>query len=253
MRLEFSHLTRFTYATPVTSSHKLLRLTPRAFGKQRVLSSGIEIRPTPTGATERRDVYGNTLTEVFVEEAHRELSVHALAEVDVSPARNTDSERSPPWDELAARLQAPWSEGAWDAVPYCFPSPRVALDGARDFAAPVFEPGAPLLRMAAALATRICSELEYRRGVTDVCTPVADVLDAGRGVCQDFTHLAIACLRSYGLPARYVSGYLLTDRDGSGTGQAGGDGSGTGLTGGDASHACGAPSSAGWISTRPTT
>ena len=244
MRLQFSHLTRFTYTKPVTSSHKLLRLTPRAYDRQRVHASGIETAPAPAGTRVRRDAYGNTLTEVFVEEEHRELSVHALAEVDVSPAHTTDSDRSPPWDELAVRLQAPWNENAWEAIPFCFPSPRVALDGARDFAAPVFEPGAPLLRTAAALATRICSELEYQGGVTDVHTPVADVLKAGRGVCQDFTHLAIACLRAYGLPARYVSGYLLTDRDGAGTG----------LTGGDASHAwfsvwC---SEFGWVDFDPT-
>ena len=244
MRLEFSHLTRFTYSSPVTSSHKLLRLTPRAFASQRVLSSCIEVMPAPTSTATRRDAHGNTLTEVLLQEDHRELSIHALAEVEVTPARNVDANRSPPWDELAERLHAPWDDGAWDAVPFCFPSPRITLDGAREFAAPIFQPGTPLLHAAAALASRICSELEYRGGVTDVYTPVADVLRAGRGVCQDFAHLAIACLRAYGLPARYVSGYLLTDRDGSGTG----------LTGGNASHAwfsvwC---SEFGWVDFDPT-
>ena len=225
MRLKCSHLTRFAYTSTVTRSHQLLRLTPRALPGQRVLSSSIEVTPAPTGTATRRDAHGNTLTEIFLEEDHRELSIHALAEVDVEPDARIDADRSPPWNELAARLHAPWNDDAWNAAPFCFPSPRVAIEGAREFAAPVFEPGTPLLRAASALASRICSELEYRSGVTHVHTPVMDVLGTGKGVCQDFTHLAIACLRAYGLPARYVSGYLLTDRGGAG------------LTGGDASHA----------------
>ena len=128
MRLEFSHLTRFTYSSPVTSSHKLLRLTPRAFASQRVLSSGIEVMPAPTSTATRRDAHGNTLTEVFLQKDHRELSIHALAEVDVTPAGNIDANRSPAWDELAARLHTPWDDGAWDAVPFCF---RVAPHHAR--------------------------------------------------------------------------------------------------------------------------
>ncbi len=253
-RLRLSHLTRFEYATPVTHSHKLLRLTPRTLDRQRVHSSDIEIVPAPTVATECKDAYGNTLTEVFVDEEHRALSIHAVAEVDVSPTTPVDWDRSPPWDELAARMQVPWNNGAWEAVPFCFPSPRVALDGARDFAAPVFPPGTPVLQAAAALATRICSEIEYRGGVTDVLTSVADVLEAGQGVCQDFAHLAIACLRAHGLPARYVSGYVLTARDGGEHILNDRDGAEPGLTGGDASHAwfsvwC---PTFGWVDIDPT-
>ncbi len=227
MRLKCSHHTRFRYAEPVTDSHKLLRLTPRAFAGQQVLASRIDVQPAPDSTATRPDAHGNTLTEIVVRQHHRELTILAEAEVDVLPAVPIDFDRSPPWDRLAASLRAPSGEPAWEAVPFCFPSPRIALDGAREFARPVFAPGTPLLRVATALAARIHGELDYQGGVTDIDTPVAEVLRKQQGVCQDFTHLAIACLRAFGLPARYVSGYLLTDRHGDGAG----------LTGGDASHA----------------
>ena len=209
MRLQCSHLTRFKYEWPVTRSHQWLRLSPRSLAHQRILSAAIDISPAPVSTATHLDAYGNTVTEVIVAEDHRELSILAHAEVDVSPAADFAPEQSPPWDRLAADLQSPWNDHARKAVPFCFPSPRIALDGARAFAAPVFEPGAPLLSVAAALANRIYSELDYQIGATKVDTPVADVLHSGKGVCQDFAHLAIACLRAFGLPARYVSGYVL--------------------------------------------
>lgn len=225
MRLSLSHLTRFKYAKPVAISHQLLRLTPRVFERQQVLSAAIDVTPAPHSTSSRRDAWGNALTEIFVHEDHAELGIQARAEVQVTPPRSIVAEQSPAWEEVAAALRAPGDDHAWDAAQFCFPSPLVAPAGAREFAAAVFTPGEPLFKAVQALSGKIFSEFEYQGGVTDVHTPVSDVLSAGKGVCQDFAHLAIACLRVFGLPARYVSGYLLTMRDGAQTGLAGGDAS----------------------------
>lgn len=224
-RLHLSHRTGFRYARPVSISHQLLRLTPRSFERQQVLSASIEVSPSPESTSWRTDAYGNRLTEIFVQSDHDELRIRAEAQVELLPARSILLDLSPAWEHVAAALQCPATEGAWEAVPFCYPSPQVAPAPALEFAAPLFPPGRPLLAATHALCEAIFSEFEYQGGITDVYTPIAEVLSARKGVCQDFAHLAIACLRAHGLPARYVSGYLHNRRDGAQ------------LAGADASHA----------------
>jgi transglutaminase-like putative cysteine protease len=227
MRLTLSHQTHYTYARPVSISHQLLRLTPRDLPRQQLLSHEIHVSPEPEATTTRQDSFGNELTEIFIQDYHKELIINAHAIVEIAPPAEFLFDLSPAWERAAEALQSPTHDGAFDAAAFGYPSPRIELAGARAFAETVFTPGKPLLRAALDLTEKIHAEFDYQGGVTDVHTPVPDVLAAGKGVCQDFAHVAIACLRTFGLPARYVSGYLLTNSEPNVTA----------LVGADASHA----------------
>ncbi|MEM1231163.1 MAG: transglutaminase family protein [Pseudomonadota bacterium] len=210
MRYLIEHLTEFRYTSPVASSRQRLHLTPRSFDRQKVLRSTIECEPGADSTTEGSDYFGNAVVDLAIRSEHRKLAITARSRVDVQDQANILLDLSPAWDSVAAALQAPGSPAQWDASRFCFPSPWVVLDGVHRYAAMTLTPGKPLLRAAMELTERIYREFEYKGGVTDVYTPVASVLKARQGVCQDFAHLAIAVLRACGLPARYVSGYLET-------------------------------------------
>jgi transglutaminase-like putative cysteine protease len=227
MRYQIVHKTQYQYAHPVDTSYQHLHLTPRTFSKQRVLDAQLLVDPTPVSFEQREDYFGNLVTDIVIRSRHQSLNItsHSQVEVKADPAILLDL--SPPWEQAAAAVRVPQSEDAWDAARFCFASPQLTLDAAYHYALTSVLPGAPLLRAVEALTDRIHREFEYRGGVTDVFTPVPEVLAARTGVCQDFAHLAIACLRSLGLPARYVSGYLMNQPE---QGQIR-------LTGADASHA----------------
>lgn len=227
MDYQLTHTTHYHYAHPVGTSHQLLHLTPRQFERQRVLTSSIRIEPEPISLQQRDDYFGNTVTDLVIRDQHSELKIVSEARVAVQADQNILLDLSPPWEQVLEVVRIPTSQDAWDAARFCFPSPHISLEHAREYLAPMLKPGKPLLRLAMELTQRIYEEFDYKGGVTDVYTPVPAVLKARKGVCQDFAHLAIACLRSFGLSARYVSGYLLT-RPRSGE---------THLTGADASHA----------------
>jgi len=226
MDYRITHRTSFSYAHPVATSYQLLHLTPRSFTKQQVLSADLQVEPAPGSTRQRQDYFGNTVTDLVIRKRHAALNITASAQVRVNRDETILLDLSPPWEQVVERLRAPDAQ-AWDAARFCFPSAQVDLAAARSYGAASFEPGRPLLRAAMSLTERIYREFDYQGGVTDVYTPVPDVLKARAGVCQDFAHVAIACLRAFGLPARYVSGYLLTQPP---EGQAR-------LTGADASHA----------------
>lgn len=245
MIYDIQHVTTFEYTQPVSVSHQLLHLTPRAHGRQRVLRSDLSIDPAPANEFRRHDFFGNEVVYVTVQEPHERLVVHASSRVEVAPANLPMLDFGPTWEEVAAALCAPRAQDAIAASQFCFASPYIDLpDGVHDYVAEVFVPGARLLPALVELNARIHADFAYEGGVTDVWTPVGEILARRRGVCQDFAHFAIACLRSLGLAARYVSGYLLT-RPPEGRER---------LVGADASHAwlsawC---PHAGWIDLDPT-
>ncbi len=227
MEYRIRHSTHYRYDQPVGSSYQSLHLTPRQSERQSVARASIQVSPTPLSQEVRLDFFGNPVTDVFLRDPHDELLILAEASVTVWANETVLLDLSPSWEQTAALARAAASPEAMEAGRFCFPSPHITLDGARAYAASLMTPGKPLLRLAMELTERIHSDFEYRGGVTDVYTPVPDVLDARAGVCQDFAHLGIACLRAWGLPARYVSGYLLNQpADGQPR-----------LTGADASHA----------------
>lgn len=227
MEYQLTHTTHYRYAHPVGTSHQLLHLTPRQFARQQVYNNRISIQPAPASQQQRKDYFGNSVTDMVIRDQHTELLINSHARVNVQADQDILLDLSPPWQQVADIVRIPTSQESWDAARFCFPSTQITLGEARSYAAPLFVPGKPLLRLAMELTEQIYHEFEYQGGVTDVYTPVPTVLQARTGVCQDFAHLAIACLRAFGLSARYVSGYLLNQPQQTQTH----------LTGADASHA----------------
>lgn len=207
---EITHRTRYTYSDDVTSSYGRGFLTPRDSGRQRCVAHELTIEPEAADRSTSRDGWGNISSYFHVTERHRELIVtsHSIVDVDPPPAELYASGSAlAPWE--IARPVGPDGALAYEFVLDL--RPGEITDGVRDYAAPSFESGRPLIDVLRDLNARINSDFTYRSGSTTVSTGVAEVLAAGEGVCQDFARLAIACLRANGLAASYVSGYLATD------------------------------------------
>jgi transglutaminase-like putative cysteine protease len=162
--------------------------------------------------TEQLDCFGNHATYFTVEEPHDRLTVRASSRMEVLPTTPPDGAASLPWERAREFLQGDRSPRGLEACQFVFDSPYVmaAAELVR-YAAPSFTPGRPLLEAALDLMHRIYADFLYDPTATTITTPLREVLDQRRGVCQDFAHLEIGCLRSLGLSARYVSGYLRTE------------------------------------------
>ncbi len=210
MQYRISHKTTVSYSQSVRHSRQLLHLTPRNTDSQRVLQWEIKTQPAPSYRQERDDYFGNRCVDLQLAESHRELQIHCQSKVDVAERQDILLDLSPNWEFVSQQLAHASNADAWDAAQYSFPSTWINTADAVELAAALFTPGKPLLRGAMDLTEYIFKNFQYRGGVTDVYTPVADVISKKQGVCQDFAHLAIACLRAKGLAARYVSGYILT-------------------------------------------
>lgn len=191
MKFRIVHKTDYLYSGLVSLCQNEARLTPRQLEKQAVASSGIAVDTAPTSFRERKDFFGNAVFYFSLEYPHENLSVTATSEVAVDAAKSIlpDFDQSLPWEDARAQLRT-----AIDPLSLC----------ARQF---VME--SP---MAAAwdLTQRIHGEFDFVSGFTTIATPLSEVLAHRKGVCQDFAHLAIGCLRSMGLSARYMSGYIET-------------------------------------------
>jgi len=229
VRLHVVHDTTYTYESRVDGGYHAAHLAPLATARQQVLDSAIDIAPRPSHTAATRDAFGNTLTSFALYAPHDALKVRATSTVRIAaPTPGVARERSTRWEEVAAlcryRLGAPFVP----AVEFVFASPMVPpLAALRAYGAACFAPGTPVLAGAHALMRRIHEEFRYESGVTEIATPLAEVFAKKHGVCQDYAHVMIAAMRMLGLPARYVSGYLLTTPP---RGQAR-------LLGADASHA----------------
>jgi len=207
-----THTTRYAYEGPVSLCHTEARLFPRELPRQRVARAEVRVDPPPTSYAEGTDYFGNRVSRFSIEEPHTSLQVTAVSEVSVLPrAVGDEPGASLPWEEAAApRLAWTGPEGL-DARPLALGSPLIAPGPELEaYARPSFAAGRHLLDAVADLMGRIHRDFAYDPHFTTVATPLAEVLQHRRGVCQDFAHLAIGCLRSLGLPARYVSGYLET-------------------------------------------
>jgi transglutaminase-like putative cysteine protease len=210
MKHRVRHTTEYAYRELVSLSHHVAHLAPRGDNGQVCLSRTLTITPKPAFRRERIDAFGNRAVYFSIEEPHQRLVVAATAEVDVpAPARAPLPAAS--WESVRDRLAGERRADIVEAYAFTFDSPHVHRGAAlRALAEPSFTRGRPLLEATLELTKRIHAEFTYDPRATNVSTPLADVLSARRGVCQDFSHLAIGCLRSLGLPCRYVSGYLLT-------------------------------------------
>jgi transglutaminase-like putative cysteine protease len=211
MKLRVVHRTAYSYGEAVTTSRHEARLSPRAQEHQHVASHHLEITPRPALRRRRFDYFGNRTLHFHLDEPHHSLEVVATSVVDVFPPRALDLMRTPPWETVRDRLRSDRRRDVLDADEMTFESPLVA-PGAElaAYAGPSFAAGRPLLDAVRDLVRRIHADFTYDRTATEVSTPLQQVLTVRRGVCQDFAHLAIGCLRALGLAGRYVSGYLLT-------------------------------------------
>jgi len=204
---DIRHTTTFDYEDFVSVSHHVLHLTPREHPRQRRLDSSLRVEPTPAVNAGGADYFGNPVRHLTVQEPHERLVVDARARVEVQAlSEPPDREGGEPWEAVRQRLAEDIA-----VCEFAFDSPyAIGNEDVRSYARRSFEPGCPILAAATDLTGRIFRDFEYRGGVSDVTTPVRDVFAMRKGVCQDFAHLELACLRSLGLAARYVSGYLLT-------------------------------------------
>lgn len=244
MIYQIRHRTLYDYAAPVSVSHHVARLEPRATVAQARESFSLKMFPEPTLRRSRPDYFGNQLCFFSIQELHRRLEIVSTSRVAVNASRPAPAS-SPPWEEIARLFRDPVSPDVVEPYQFVFDSPLVCASPAlADYARPSFAPGTPLLEGARDLTRRIHQDFKYDVKATSVATPLEEVMEQRRGVCQDFAHLGIACLRSLGLSARYVSGYLRT-RPPEGRER---------LTGADASHAWFAVHvhGIGWVDFDPT-
>ena len=230
-RYQILHDTHYRYDSPVSLAQQLAHLWPRPCAWQRCTEQQMLISPLPTTRRDELDVFGNPLTRLAFERPHDELQVNARLTVEVLARALPDFQQSPAWEVTRSALTysgQPIAEEVLQACRYRFESPYVHLKSAFvEFSESCFAPGRPLMLGVEALMQKIFSEFTFDAEATQVATPLVEVLERRRGVCQDFAHLMLACVRSRGLAARYVSGYLLTQPP---PGQAR-------LIGADASHA----------------
>ena len=211
MKYAIIHRTIYDYAAPVTISYHVARLEPRATTSQARESFSLRIRPEPAVRKSRPDYFGNQLCFFSVQEVHSRLEVVSRSRVHLKPQPPPPPESSPAWETVAALFQDPVSPEVVEPFEFVFDSPLVrASFELADYALDSFDTDTPLLVGVSNLTQRIYRDFKYDSKATTVATPLEEVLEQRRGVCQDFAHLAIACLRSLGLPARYVSGYLRT-------------------------------------------
>jgi transglutaminase-like putative cysteine protease len=209
---EITHVTTYDYLDEVSVSHHLLRLTPRQGDKQVRLSHELEIVPQPGTMHVHRDYFGNPTHFIGMDSPHQQLVIKSRSRVAVSPAFIPEPFETPAWEAVRARCRDDHSGQALEAHEFSYPSPLVpAIDEFASYASPSFAPKRPILEAVMDLTRRIHEDFVFDPTATTVTTPVTQVFKERRGVCQDFAHFQIACLRSQGLPARYVSGYLETD------------------------------------------
>ena len=205
------HSTRYEYELPVLHAHHLAHLRPRSLENQHVHLTEVEIHPSARSLSRKRDYFGNDCDTIEILAAHDCLEVICRSVVSVGPAplAGLDASQSPAWEEVAARFRG---EGKYlTEIEFLFDSPLVrAHPMLEEYAAPVFAAGRPIVEAIHELNQRIFDDFTYEPMATDISTPLGQVMRERRGVCQDFAHVAIGCLRSVGLAGRYVSGYLET-------------------------------------------
>jgi transglutaminase-like putative cysteine protease len=206
-----THRTNYSYEDPVSVSHHLVRLTPRDMPRQHCHETHISILPEPAATSTQDDYFGNIQTFFTLQEPHDSLVVEASSELEVFTLRRRDFSLSPPWENVVESLVNDSSDDGLDAYQFVFGSQRVgASRELADYAREAFPARRPLLEAVYELTRIIHRDFQFDTKATEVTTPVQAFFEKRRGVCQDFAHLQIACMRSLGLPGRYVSGYLRT-------------------------------------------
>jgi transglutaminase-like putative cysteine protease len=205
------HRTTYKYKYPVSVGNHVACLKPRTLLHHQLARSELRIQPSPATRTERVDYFGNLLCFFTVQEPHKELVVEAQSEVIMEGNTTPWPQQSLPWEETARSLPNDQSPAGLEAYQFGFESPRIRVRPEfASYALQSFTPGRPMPEALLDLTARIHKDFRFDSKVTNVRTPPEEVFRKRRGVCQDFAHLQIACLRSLNIAARYVSGYLRT-------------------------------------------
>lgn len=207
-----THQTRYAYSQMVSLSQQQLHVEPRALPWQRLLGGSLYIQPHPQLQSEQQDHFGNPCTLLELSQPHQQLIITTELHVEVLPRARIDPDSSLPWQEVVAACRYHRGiQAHLEVLAFRHESPHVHIK--HDFAGyarDCFPADTPVLAGAQALMAKIHRDFSFDPDATHIGTPLQEVLERRRGVCQDFAQLMIACLRSLGLPARYVSGYLLT-------------------------------------------
>jgi transglutaminase-like putative cysteine protease len=237
VKYRITHSTLYQYTQLVGLCQNEARLQPRDFWRQHCHTSRFDITPEPSDLNERLDFFGNRVAYFAIQQAHQRLMVTAVSEVTVFPRQHGDDAANLiAWEQVRDQLQTGPGQmqtqsqmqqsqsqsqiqnqqqngydDLLDAKLFLLDSPMVVTsDELADYAQSSFLPNRPLVQVVTDLMQRIHADFTYDPSSTTIATPLSDVLQFRRGVCQDFAHLAIGCLRSFGIAARYVSGYVET-------------------------------------------
>ena len=231
MKYRITHTTFYHYSQPVGLCQNEARLQPRIFWRQHCHHSRFDIAPAPTDFSERLDFFGNRVAYFAIQQPHTQLTVTAISEVTIFPRQNNlDLFNQMNWEQVQSLLQETALQGQsqsqqgqsqlqnqdqaleiLDARQYVLDSPMVTITPElANYAQSSFLPNRALVDVVHDLMQRIYKDFTYDPTFTTIATPLSEVLSFRRGVCQDFAHLAIACLRAYGIAARYISGYVET-------------------------------------------
>jgi transglutaminase-like putative cysteine protease len=212
MKFRVTHITEYGYSQPVALCRNEACLLPRETRLQKCLRSELRVDPAAVDFRERSDIFGNRINHFAVQYPHEKLLVTALSEVEVvSDPQLLTALNGMPWEVVQKQLASERNPQIFAALPFLYASPLIQCpEGLAAYARLSFPAGRALGDAVAELMTRIYTDFTYAPGATNVTTALAEVLKTRRGVCQDFAHLGVACLRSLGLAARYVSGYIET-------------------------------------------
>jgi transglutaminase-like putative cysteine protease len=228
MRYNIRHTTNYEYSEPVSLSHHVLHLEPRPLARQECIEYHIDIRPRPLISKSHLDYFGNLATFITLEGSHEALSITSNSTVETRNSRSPEPQETPAWESVRDLCRGEQMGNALDAADFIFDSALIRGSSQfSNYSLRSFSKGQPILESVLDLTERIHGDFTFDPQATTLTTPLEDVFRTKRGVCQDFAQFEIACLRSLGLPARYISGYLETDPP---PGQAR-------LLGADASHA----------------
>lgn len=211
MKFDLSHRTTYDYSEPVAYSQHLVHLIPRLSTHQNNLRQSLIVEPAPTSRLDGRDAFGNPTAMLEIDRPHECLIIQSRAVVETHPPVAAEPARTTAWDRLQDVLYARDAMIDLDVVQYrCVSGATKASAAIADYARISFAPGRPVLDACHDLILRVYRDFTFDPRATDLSTPITDVFQRRRGVCQDFAHLTLACFRAMKVPARYVSGYILT-------------------------------------------
>jgi transglutaminase-like putative cysteine protease len=211
MLYNVSHTTSYLYTDPVSLCHNLVHLRPRPAPRQSCQQFTMLVQPEPHALEYLQDYFGNPIALFTIQEPHKKLSIVVKHRIEVAPNPGQPLASTLPWEQARDWLRTQRTPAALEAYQFAFDSHYIERNtDLRGYAEPSFPPGRPLLEAVMNLTGRIHREFRYDAKATSIATPLGAVLAHRHGVCQDFAHLEIGCLRSLGLAARYVSGYLQT-------------------------------------------